>query len=132
MSVAVNIGPLEYASAWGFEPTIDRLTLAIEAANMSIFATIDHSAGARQAGMSMPPTTVLIYGNPKGGTPLMLDAPQAALDLPLKVLVRQDESGRTLILFHPIAELMEQAGVSEALARRLTPAQSVLIKAIQQ
>jgi uncharacterized protein (DUF302 family) len=129
--MAVNAGPLEYASAWGFKPTIDLLISAIEAAGMSIFATIDHAAGASHAGMAMPPTVVLIYGDPKGGTPLMLEAPQAALDLPLKVLVRQDENGRTLILFHPIADLMERVGVSEALARRLTPAQSVLVKAIQ-
>jgi uncharacterized protein (DUF302 family) len=127
----VNIGPLEYASAWDFQTTIDRLTSAIEAAGMNIFASIDHAAGARQADMAMPPTVVLIYGGPKGGTPLMLEAPQAALDLPLKVLVRQDEVGRTLILFHPIADLMEQLGVPEALARRLTPAQSLLVKAIQ-
>jgi uncharacterized protein (DUF302 family) len=131
MNVVVNIGPLEYESAWGFEPTIGRLNSAIEAAGMNVFATIDHAAGARQAGMAMPPTVVLIYGSPKGGTPLMLEAPQAALDLPLKVLVREDASGRTLILFHPIADLMEQLGVSEPLARRLAPAQSVLVKAIQ-
>lgn len=131
MNVAVNLGPLEYASAWGFQPTIDRLISAIEAAGMSIFAKIDHAAGARQAGMAMPPAVLLIYGNPKGGAPLMLEAPQAALDLPLKVLVRQSEDGATLILFHPIADLMLRVGVSETLAKRLAPAQTILVKAIQ-
>jgi uncharacterized protein (DUF302 family) len=82
--------------------------------------------------MTMPPTVVLIYGNPKGGTPIMLASPLAALDLPLRVLVREDASGRASIAFHPIAPVLRLAGVPEALATRLEPAQRLLIEAIRQ
>jgi len=96
---------------------------------MKIFAQIDHASGARQAGMVMPPTVVLIYGSPKGGTPIMFTAPVTALDLPLRVLVREDDSGNTLVSFHPIAAVLQQAGVPEVLAIRLEPAQHLLIDA---
>lgn len=67
---------------------------------MSVFATIDHAEAARNAGLTMPPTRVIIFGNPKAGTPLMLKYPVLALDLPLRVLVNQDQSGVNVIM-HP-------------------------------
>jgi uncharacterized protein (DUF302 family) len=78
----------------------------------------------------MPPSTVLTYGHPKGGTPIMLAAPAAALDLPLRVLVRVQDDGRTVIAFHPIAAVLRQAGVTAALADKLDPAQRILVKAV--
>jgi uncharacterized protein (DUF302 family) len=124
-------GIVEHASPLGFDATLDRLAKAIERAGLTIFARIDHAAGARDAGLVMPPTVVLIYGHAKGGTPIMLAAPQTALDLPLRVLVREDADGRTLVAFHPITPVMLAAGVPEALANRLEPAQALLIKEIQ-
>lgn len=121
----------EHASPLSFDVTLDRLAKAIERAGLTIFALIDHAAGARSAGLAMPPTVVLIYGHAKGGTPIMLVAPQAALDLPLRVLVREDADGRTLVAFHPVAPMLLAAGVPEALANRLEPAQALLIKEIQ-
>ena len=121
---------VEHVSAVAFEPTLDRLLSAINAAGLNLFARIDHAANARDAGLSMPPTTVLIYGHGKGGTPLMLAAPLAALDLPLRVLVRQREDGRAAIAFHPIAALLRRAGVPAELAARLEPAQKILVAAI--
>jgi uncharacterized protein (DUF302 family) len=126
-----NVNTAEYSSACGFEKTLDRLRQRIEQTGMSIFAQIDHASGARQAGMMMPPTVVLIYGSPKGGTPVMLAAPAAALDLPLRVLVRVADGGHTLVSYHPIAAVLQQAGVPEALAQRLEPAQHLLIDAIR-
>lgn len=122
---------VELVSPVAFGPTLIRLTDAIAAAGMTIFARIDHAAGARAAGMAMPPTEVLIYGNPKGGTPLMQAAPHAALDLPLRVLVREAADGRTRVAFHPIAAVLQRAGVPEALASRLEPAQRVLVEALR-
>jgi uncharacterized protein (DUF302 family) len=119
----------EYESAAAFAPTLECLTKAIEAAGMTIFARIDHAAAAKSVGLDMPATMVLIYGNPKGGTPLMLAAPRVALDLPLRVLVRA-EGRRVLVGFHPAAAMLRAAGVSEALATRLEPAQHVLVEAI--
>jgi uncharacterized protein (DUF302 family) len=121
----------EYLSSLAFQSTIDRLVAAIEKAGMSVFARIDHAAGAKEVGMTMPPTVVLLYGNPKGGTPIMLASPVAALDLPLRVLVREDSQGHALVSFHPIAAVLRRAGVPDDLATRLEPAQRVLIDAIK-
>jgi uncharacterized protein (DUF302 family) len=119
----------EIASPSGFGVTLQRVTDAIEAAGLTIFARIDHAGNARAAGLAMPPATVLIYGNAKGGTPLMLAAPRAALDLPLRVLVRETEAG-AVVAFHPIAPTLLQAGVPEAQCHRLDPAQRLLEMAI--
>jgi uncharacterized protein (DUF302 family) len=77
-------------STESFADTLTRLQSTLESNGFKIFATIDHQAAARSVGLDMPPTTVLVYGNPKGGTPLMLAAPDFALELPLRVLVRED------------------------------------------
>jgi uncharacterized protein (DUF302 family) len=121
---------IEIASPFAFEATLDRVVEAIEAAHLTIFARIDHAENARQAGLTMPPTTVLIYGAAKGGTPVMLAAPRSALDLPLRVLVREAET-RVVVAFHPIAHVMQKAGVTEGLAHRLDPAQALLTEAIR-
>jgi uncharacterized protein (DUF302 family) len=121
---------VEYVTDLSQEATLNRLTDFIEAAGMRIFARIDHAAGAREVGLSMRPAVVLIYGNPRGGTPIMQAAPEAALELPLRVLVREDDQGRVRVSFHPIAPLLREAGVDEELATRLDPAQQVLAKAI--
>ncbi|MGH7153027.1 MAG: DUF302 domain-containing protein [Acetobacteraceae bacterium] len=113
-----------------FEPTLERVVGAISAAGLIIFSRIDHAEQAHKAGMTMPPATVLIYGHPKGGTPVMLATPVAALDLPLRVLVREREDGRTVIAFHPIATMLRRDGVSEELAVRLEPAQHILVAAM--
>ena len=130
MSDAPNTDLVELASPIGFEATLHRVTEAIAAAGLSVFAQIDHAEGARQAGLMMPPTIVLLYGHAKGGTPIMLAVPESALDLPLRVLVREAGEG-TVVSFRPIAPVLLQAGVPEDLAHRLDPAQRLLVKAIQ-
>lgn len=122
---------VERVSAGPFAPTLARIETAIESAGLTIFARIDHAALARSVGLDMPPTIVVIYGNPRGGTPIMQAAPAAALDLPLRVLVREDASGQTFVSFHPIGPTLRDAGVSEALAGRLDPAQGLILKTLQ-
>ena len=80
----------------------------------------------------MPPTTVLIYGGPSGGTPIMQSAPDAALDLPLRVLVRETPGKAVEIVYHPIDAVLRAAGVSDEVASRLTGAQALLRKAIRK
>jgi uncharacterized protein (DUF302 family) len=121
---------MEHVSSTDFASTVQRIADALTEAGLMLFARIDHAAGAREAGLEMPPATVLIYGHAKGGTPIMLAAPQAALDLPLRVLVRQREDGQTTIAYHPIVPLLRRAGVAPELAARLEPAQRLLVKAI--
>jgi uncharacterized protein (DUF302 family) len=121
----------EHVSAHGFAATVARLEEAIAQAGLTIFARIDHAGAARDVGLTMPPTLVLIYGNPRGGTPIMLAAPQAALDLPLRVLVRESADGRVLVGFHPIVETLRNAGVAAELAARLAPAQALLVEDVR-
>jgi uncharacterized protein (DUF302 family) len=120
----------EFKSPVAFEATLERLVNAIQAAGMTLFARIDHAANAREVGLTMPPATVLIYGNAKGGTPVMLGAPLAALDLPLRVLVRERDDGRAVIAFHPVGPMLRRAGAPEDLAARLAPAQRILVAAL--
>ena len=75
---------------------------------MKLFALIDHSGEAEKAGLKMPPTKLLIFGNPKGGTPLMLAQPSAALDLPLKILVAEDLQGQVWISYNSADYLKER------------------------
>ena len=124
------VGYVEHKSSVSFQATIDRLIAAIEKAGMSIFATIDHAGGAKAVGMSMPPTVVLIYGQARGGTPVMQADPAAALDLPLRVLIREDANGDTLIAFHPMRYALAPYKVPGELADRLAKAQQLLISSI--
>ena len=122
---------VETQSSVPFAETIERVAAAIEKAGLMIFARIDHAAGAKSIGANMPPTVVLIYGTPAGGTPIMQAAPRAALDLPLRALVRETDGGQVLVAFHPIAPVMRKAGAPDALAARLEPAQRLLMDAVR-
>ena len=130
MSNAPSPDLVEQASPVPFEATVERLARAITDHGMTIFARIDHAAQARDVGLSLPPTTVLIYGNAKGGTPIMGATPQAALDLPLRVLIREREDGTAMVALHPIAAMLRRAGVPESSAVRLEPAQQLLLAAL--
>jgi uncharacterized protein (DUF302 family) len=131
-NVAENADVIELPSGEAFNPTLKCVVQAIEGAGMKIFARIDHAAGAVEVGMAMPPAVLVIYGHPKGGTPIMLDTPAVALDLPLRVLVREDSEGRTLVSFHSVVPMLMKAGVPKSLARRLEPAQQLVVDAIRQ
>ena len=116
-------------SAFSFSETVAHLRSALESKGFTIMAVIDHQAGARAAGLDMPPTTVLIYGNPKGGTPLMLAAPDFALELPLRVLIRE-EGGRTCVVLNTAQSLEGRHGLPAGMAARLAPAEDVIRNAI--
>lgn len=121
---------VEVVTPLGFQATLARVTDAIGAAGLTVFARIDHASGAARVGLAMPPTVVLVYGNPKGGTPIMLAAPATALDLPLRALVREVEGG-TSVAFRPIAPTLLAAGAPPHLATALDPAQRLVVEAIR-
>ena len=121
---------VEITTQLSFDAAVARTTGAIAGAGLTIFAHIDHAQHAVQAGLAMPPTVVLVYGNPRGGTPIMLAAPDVALDLPLRVLVREAGTGSS-VSFHPIAPVLRKAGVPERLANALDPAQRAITEAFQ-
>jgi len=90
----IGEGIVRKPSSRSVAETLDRLETILKARGIQVFARIDHAGEAARVGLSMPPTQVLIFGNPRAGTPVMLAAPTAAIDLPLKVLAWQDAVGK--------------------------------------
>jgi len=99
-SVTAGEGMISVRSAHSVPDTADRLEAILGAKGMTVFARIDHAAGARKAGKSIPPTLLLVFGNPKVGTPLMLCSPSIAIDLPQKALISEDDDGNTWISYN--------------------------------
>ncbi|WPL17528.1 hypothetical protein Thiowin_02553 [Thiorhodovibrio winogradskyi] len=87
-------GLAQRTSPYSIPDTLDRLEALLQEKGVTVFARIDHSAGAQEAGLELPPMQLLIFGHPKAGTPLMRAAPSSGLDLPLKVLVWEDADGQ--------------------------------------
>ncbi len=105
-------GLITIPSNYGPEDTMNRLEAAVAAKGMTVFARIDHAAGARAVGLSLRPTKVLIFGNAKAGTLLMQSAQTIGIDLPLKALVWQDISGNTWLSYNDPAWLAQRHGLS--------------------
>jgi uncharacterized protein (DUF302 family) len=99
-------------STSGPKETMSRLEAAVNAKGLTIFAHVDHAAGAAAVGMPLRPTDLLIFGNAKGGTPLMQSAQTVGIDLPLKILVWQDASGDTFVSYNDPAWLAKRHGLS--------------------
>jgi uncharacterized protein (DUF302 family) len=99
-------------SSYGPGDTMNRLEAEVKARGMTVFARIDHAAGATDAGLSLRPTEVLIFGNAKGGTPLMQSVQTIGIDLPLKALVWQDASGVTWLSYNDPAWLAQRHGLA--------------------
>lgn len=100
-------------SPYEFNDTVHRLKTAIESKGMTVFAVIDHQKSAQNVGLSMQPATVLIYGNPKAGTPLMQKDPTFALSLPLKVLITET-NGQVQVVYTPADELIKGSQIQPA------------------
>src|ERR1700676_949870 len=101
-------------SGFGPKDTMNRLETAVKAKGMTVFARIDHAAGATAVGQSLRPTELLIFGNARGGTPLMQSAQTLGIDLPLKALVWQDASGNACLSYNDPAFLAHRHGVDGA------------------
>jgi uncharacterized protein (DUF302 family) len=99
-----------------FEATLKRLREAVAERGLTLFAEIDHAGNARAAGLEMPPTTVLIFGSARAGTPLMLKAPDIAIELPLRVLVREERTGGTVLAYRDPARLARTFDVEDVAA----------------
>ena len=98
-------------SSYGPKDTLGRLEAAVKSKGMTIFARIDHAAGAAAVGLALRPTEVLIFGNAKGGTPLMQSLQTIGIDLPLKALVWQDASGSTWLSYNDPSWLAKRHGL---------------------
>ena len=119
-------------SSYGPKDTMNRLEAEVKAKGMTVFARIDHAAGATGVGLSLRPTEVLIFGNAKAGTPLMHSVQTIGIDLPLKALAWQDTSGNTWLSYNDPAWLAKRHGLSgetEATVSMMTAALEVAAKA---
>ena len=109
-AMAVN-GLRTIPSKFGPKETMDRLETEVKSKGLTVFARIDHAAGAAAVGLQLRPAELLIFGNAKGGTPLMLAAQTMGIDLPLKVLVWQDASGKTWLSYNDPSWLAKRHGL---------------------
>jgi uncharacterized protein (DUF302 family) len=107
MITAPDNGLIHLSSSYSVAETAKRLEESLLAHGITIFCRVDHSGEAQKVGLHMPPTELLIFGSPKGGTPLMLASPTVAIDLPLKALIWQDADGKVW-LSHNSSEYLQQ------------------------
>jgi len=110
---------------------VENLKGILQSRGVTLFALVDHSREAEKAGMKMPPTKLLIFGSPKADTPLMLAAPSSAIDLPLKILIRQDDQGKVWVSYNSPDYLKERHGLPQELLRNISVAETLAAKAAE-
>ncbi len=123
-------GIITKLSSSSVEETVERLKQAILSHNLTIFAHINHSEEARKIGLTMQEAQVLIFGNPKGGTPLMIASPLLALDLPLKVLVWQSSDGSVWVSYNSVAYLAVRYSIPQELTSNIAGIDGVVDSAL--
>jgi uncharacterized protein (DUF302 family) len=119
MAAAANNGIVNKLSKRSVEQTVEALTNLLKSKGVAVFALIDHSGEAEKVGLKMRPTKLLIFGNPKAGTPLMLASPSSALDLPLKILVWEDGEGKVWLSYNSPEYLKERHGLPQELMQNV-------------
>jgi uncharacterized protein (DUF302 family) len=124
-------GLVRIASNYSVEETVERLQALFAQKGLQVFAVIEHSGEAEKVGLKMRATKVVIFGSPKGGTPLMVAAPTLAIDLPLKALVAEDESGKVWVSYNSPEYLQERHGVPQDLINNIAGAGALIAKAVE-
>jgi uncharacterized protein (DUF302 family)/uncharacterized membrane protein YidH (DUF202 family) len=122
-------GIINKASNHSVEKTVERLKGILQAKAVTLFALVDHSGEAEKAGLKMRPTKLLIFGNPKGGTPVMVAAPSAAIDLPLKILVWEDAGGKVWVSYNSPSYLQQRHGIPQELLQNISVAEALTAEA---
>jgi uncharacterized protein (DUF302 family) len=125
LAVQKEEGIVRIPSHHSVDETVDKLKTILQSKGVTLFALVDHSGEAEKVGMKMPPTKLLIFGNPKGGTPLMLAAPSIAIDLPLKILVAEDSQGQVWISYNSAEYLKERHGLPQDLLQNIAVVQTL-------
>jgi uncharacterized protein (DUF302 family) len=131
MAPGADNGITEKQSHHSVDETVERLKGVLEAKGVKLFALVDHSGEAEKAGMKMPATKLLIFGNPKAGTPLMLAAPSIAIDLPLKILVSEDGQGKVWISYNSPGYLQQRHGLPQELLPNIAVVEALASKAAE-
>jgi uncharacterized protein (DUF302 family) len=124
-------GLLQVASPHSVEETLQRLQSILAERGLQVFALVDHSGEAEKVGMKMRPTKLLIFGSPKGGTPLMLAAPSVAIDLPLKALVAEDDNGKVWVSYNSPEYLQQRHGIPADLVKNIAGVAALVAKAVE-
>jgi len=131
MAPSISNGIIDTLSNHSVDETVEKLKGILQAKGIALFALVDHSGEAQKVGMKMPPTKLLIFGNPKGGTPLMLAAPTVAIDLPLKILVREDGQGKVWVSYNSPAYLQERHGFPPELLKNIVVVEALAAQAAE-
>jgi len=131
MAPIADNGIINKASNHSVDQTVENLKGILQAKGVALFALVDHSGEAEKAGLKMRPTKLLIFGNPKGGTPVMVAAPSAAIDLPLKILVWEDAEGRVWASYNSPSYLQQRHGIPQALLQNIAVAEALAAKATE-
>jgi uncharacterized protein (DUF302 family) len=118
-------GVVTRSSRSGFKETLARLEAELQRRQLEIFARFDHSGAARRVGLTMPDTQVIVFGNPKSGTPLMLASPLVALDLPLRVLI-SDDGGHAVLSYLSPAYLAQRYGIPSNLVKNIAGIETIV------
>jgi uncharacterized protein (DUF302 family) len=131
MDEAANNGIVDKRSNHSVDETVEKLKGILQSKGVTLFATVDHSGEAAKVGMKMRPTKLLVFGSPKGGTPLMLAAPSSAIDLPLKILVWEDGQGRAWVSYNSPAYLQKRHRLPAELEQNIAVVETLAAKAAE-
>jgi uncharacterized protein (DUF302 family)/uncharacterized membrane protein YidH (DUF202 family) len=129
MSMPAENGIVRKPSNHSVDQTIEKLKTILQAKGVMLFALVDHGGEAEKAGLKMPATKLLIFGNPKGGTPLMLASPSVAIDLPLKILVAEDTNGKVWLSYNSSEYLKERHNLPAELLQNIAVVDGLATKA---
>jgi uncharacterized protein (DUF302 family) len=127
----VSNGIIDLPSRYSVQETITRLESLLKESGVNVFALVDHSGEAAKVGLEMRPTQLLIFGNPKGGTPLMVAAPSCAIDLPLKALAWQDAQGKVWLSYNAPEYLQQRHNIPAELLKNIAGPAALLKKAVE-
>lgn len=124
-------GIIDVPSRYSVPETLERIEAILKEKGITVFALVDHSGEAEKSGLKMRPTQLLIFGSPKGGTPLMVAAPRLAIDLPLKALAWQDEQGQVWLSYNSPEYLQQRHGFPTELVRNIAGIGALIQTAVE-
>ena len=124
-------GIISKSSIHSVDETAEKLKALLQSKGITLFAFVDHSGEAEKAGLKMRPTKLLIFGNPRAGTPVMLAAPSSALDLPLKILIWEDAQGRAWVSYNDPHYLKRRHSIPEDLLPNISVIEALAVKAAE-
>jgi uncharacterized protein (DUF302 family) len=129
MTLSRSNGIIDIPSNHSVDETVEKLKSILQSKGITLFALVDHSGEAKKVGMNMHPTKLLIFGNPKAGTPVMLAAPNSAIDLPLKILIWEDAQGKVWVSYNSPVYLQERHSLPPKLLQNIAVVETLAAKA---